>query len=268
MGKSSIKGNYKLIFGITVTSIMLLISVISIFYTPYPPEMMDVSLKFSGASFEHILGCDNFGRDIFSRIMSGIGTTMVVACGTVFIGIFFGIIIGAFTGYYGGMLDELLMRINDATLSFPSVLLALVFVSVVGTGKYKVMISLGIVFIPSFARIVRGEFLKCKNLDYVKSAKLMGASNLRIIFVHILPNTYPILLSTLAIGFNNAVLAEASMSFLGIGVQPPDSSLGRMLSEAQAFLFIKPSYAIAIGITIALLILGFVMLSEGLEKNA
>ena len=111
------------------------------------------------------------------------------------------------------------------------------------------IISLGIVFVPSFARIVRGEYLRCRNLDYVRSARLMGAGDLRIMFVHILPNTFPVLLSSTVIGFNNAVLAEASMSFLGIGVQPPDSSLGRMLSDAQAFLFSEPSYAILTGCT-------------------
>ena len=146
--------------------------------------------------------------------------------------------------------------------------LQLVFISVFGSGTWKVIISLGIVFVPSFARIVRGEFLRCRNLDYVRSARLMGAGDLRIMFVHILPNTIPVVLSSAVIGFNNAVLAEAGMSFLGIGVQPPDSSLGRMLSEAQSYLFVRPGYAVCTGLAIALLILGFAMLSEGLEKNA
>ena len=145
-------------------------------------------------------------------------------------------ILGAVTGYFGGWLDEILMRVNDALAAFPSVLLALVLISIFGTGKYKVMIALGIGFIPSFARIVRGEFMKCKEEDYVKSAILTGVPSYRILFVHILPNILPVLLSSLTIGFNNAVLAEAGMSYLGIGVQPPDASLGRMLSEAQTFL--------------------------------
>ena len=121
------------------------------------------------------------------------------------------------------------MRINDVIVSFPGILLALVFIALLGPGKY-------IVFIPSFARITRSEFLARKDMDYVKSARLMGVSHLRIIFVHILPNTVPSLLSMAAIGFNNAVLSEAGMSFLGIGVQPPDASLGRMLSESQTYL--------------------------------
>ena len=260
--------NRKLYIGAAITGIMLLLAVVGMFYTPYDPNAMDASNKLSGISARHILGCDNFGRDVFSRILAGLSTTMSVAVGTVLIGIVFGTLLGAFTGYFGGMPDEILMRVNDAVLAFPSLLLALVFISVMGSGKLNVTIALGILFVPGYARIIRGEFLRCKNLDYVQSARLMGASDLRIMFVHILPNTISVMLSTIAIGFNNAVLAEAGMSFLGIGVQPPDSSLGRMLSEAQSYLFVRPGYAVCTGLAIALLILGFAMLSEGLEKNA
>jgi peptide/nickel transport system permease protein len=156
------------------------------------------------------------------------------------------------------------MRINDVITAFPSILLALVLISLIGTGKYNIIIALGILFIPSFARMVRGEFVRQKELDYVRSAKLMGVGPLRIMFVHILPNAAPVLLSSVAIGFNNAVLAEASMSYLGLGVQPPDASLGRMLSEAQSYIFSAPWYALGVGFTIVLLILGFGLISEGL----
>ncbi|MCR5507579.1 MAG: ABC transporter permease [Lachnospiraceae bacterium] len=266
--KSFILKNKRLAIGGSITAIMVILAVTGLFFTPYDPNAMDISAKLSGISPRHIMGCDNFGRDIFSRVLAGLSTTMVVAVGTVFIGIVFGTLIGAFTGYYGGYLDEIMMRFNDAVLAFPSLLLALVFISVMGSGKLNVTIALGILFIPSYARIMRGEFLKCRNLDYVMSARLMGASDMRIMFVHILPNTVRVMLSTIAIGFNNAVLAEAGMSYLGIGVQPPDASLGRMLSEAQSYLFVRPGYAVCTGMAIVLLILGFSMLSEGLEKNA
>ena len=183
------------------------------------------------------------------------------------IGTVFGVLIGAFTGYFGGTIDEILMRIIDAVFAFPSILLALVFISLLGTGTYQVVIALGIAFIPSFSRIVRSEFLKYKNMDYVKNARLQGASHLRIMFVHILPNTVSVLLSSIMIGFNNAVLAEAGMSFLGIGVQPPAPSLGRMLSEAQSFLFRVPNYALGPGCAIILMVLGFSLLSDGLKKE-
>ncbi len=262
------KKNWNLMIGGILTAGMLLLILAGFFYTPYSPEAMDQSEKFAAASLKHLMGCDNFGRDIFSRILKGCGNTFLVAAGTVFIGTFCGILLGAFTGYYGGMLDEILMRMNDALFAFPSILLALVFVSLLGSGKYNIIIALGIAFIPSFARIVRSEFIRCKNMDYIKSAQLAGAGNLRTMFVHILPNTMPVLLSSVLIGFNNAVLAEAGMSYLGIGVQPPEASLGRMLSEAQSYLFTKPSMAFLPGLMIILLVLGFALLSEGLKWKA
>ena len=177
------------------------------------------------------------------------------------------ILAGAFTGYFGGWVDEVLMRFNDAVVSFPNLLLALVFISILGPGKYNVILALAIVFIPSFARITRSEFLSHREMDYVKSARLMGASHLRIMFVHIFPNVLPSILSMAAIGFNNAVLAEAGMSYLGIGVQPPDASLGRMLSEAQTYLMNAPWCAVFPGLAVIGLALGFSLLSDGLLKK-
>lgn len=259
------KKNYSLITGGILTSLMLLFVLTGFFYTPYDPEAMDASLKLAGVSGQHWMGCDNFGRDIFSRVLKGSGMTLLVALGTVGIGTAAGIVLGAFTGYFGGIADEILMRINDALFAFPSILLALVCISLLGSGTFNVTVALGVAFIPSFARIVRGEFLRCRNMDYVKSARLAGAGHLRIMFVHILPNTLPVLVSAVMIGFNNAVLAEAGMSYLGIGVQPPDASLGRMLSEAQTYLFSAPGYALFPGLTLILLVLGFSLLGEGLK---
>lgn len=259
--------NFNFIIGGIITGVMLLFILTGFFFTPYEPEAMDSARKFAGISLAHPFGCDNFGRDIFSRVMKGTGTTFLVGLGTVLIGTMFGILIGAFTGYFGGVLDELLMRIIDAIFAFPSILLALVAISLLGSGTYQVILALGIAFIPSFSRIVRSEFLKYRNMDYVKNARLQGAGHLRIMFVHILPNTFHVLLSSIMIGFNNAVLAEAGMSFLGIGVQPPNPSLGRMLSEAQGFLFRAPNYALGPGIAIILLVLGFSLLGDGLKKE-
>ena len=261
------KMNKNLTVGLWLTGIMLTLILVGFFWTPYNPETMDNAAKLSGVSFSHLMGCDNFGRDIFRRVLKGGGTTFCVALGTVAIGTVFGVIIGAFTGYFGGILDEVLMRINDVLFAFPSILLALVFVTLLGGGTWNVIIALGIAFIPSFARIVRGEFIRCKNMDYVRSAKLAGAGDLRIMFVHILPNTVPVLLSAIMIGFNNAVLAEAGMSYLGIGVQPPQSSLGRMLSEAQTYLFSAPGFALFPGIFLIMLVLGFSLLGEGLKDR-
>ena len=259
------KKNWNLMLGSILTGFVLLFVLIGVVYTPYDPTAMDPSAKLAGPTLQHWFGCDNFGRDILSRVMDGSGTTLVIALATVFIGTFFGIVIGAFSGYFGGLLDEIVMRVIDVVFAFPSILLALVFISLLGSGKVNVIISLGIAFVPSFARIVRSEFIRCKEMDYVKLARLAGAGHLRIMFVHILPNTIQVLLPSVMIGFNNAVLAEAGMSYLGIGVQPPEASLGRMLSEAQTYLFSAPGFAIFPGVFIVLMVLGFSLLSEGLK---
>lgn len=265
--KLRIKGSWSLTLGVIITGVMLVMILVGFIWTPYDSDAMSASERFDAPSFAHIMGTDNFGRDVFSRVLEGAGTTLIIASATVLIGLVVGLIIGSLTAYYGGWLDELLMRVADAISAFPSILLAMVLISIIGTGKYKVIIALGIVFIPSFSRLVRGEVLRCKEMDYVHSARLMGASDLRIIFVHILPNTVPVLLSGLAIGFNNAVLAEASMSFLSIGVTPPDASLGRMLSEAQTYLFRAPWYALFPGLTIILLILGVSLIGDGITER-
>ncbi len=259
------KWNYNLTIGLILTIIVVLMAVVGHFWTPYGPTDMNSMLKNAAPSLAHPFGNDNFGRDILSRIMNGMGTTCFVALCTVGIGVVFGTIIGAITGFFGGWLDEIVMRLNDALSAFPSVLLALIFISLLGPGRNNIIFALGILFIPSFARIVRSEIIRYKELEFVKSAQVMGAGKLRIIFVHILPNALVSMLTSATVGFNNAVLAEASMSYLGLGVQPPEPSLGLMLSDAQAFLQIAPWYAIFPGLTIVIIILGFSMISEGLR---
>ena len=220
--------------GLVVISILLFLAILSVFWTPYTPTKMSAALKNTAPSLEHICGCDNFGRDVFSRIMCGIGITFLIAFCTVFIGAAIGTLIGLFTGFYGGVIDEIIMRVNDLLLSFPSVLLALVIISVLGKGKFNIIIALSILFIPSFARMIRAETIRIKKLGFVESARAMGIPNRKIIFKHIFPNVVPKLVTNVTVGFNNAVIAEASMSYLGLGVQPPDQSLGRMISEAQS----------------------------------
>lgn len=160
------------------------------------------------------------------------------------------------------------MRLNDALTAFPSILLALVIIAVLGPGsKLNVVIALGIVFIPSYARISRTAFAALRDVNYVKSARLMGAGPGRILMVHILPNTMPVLLPALTIGFNNAVLAEASMSYLGIGTAPPDASLGYMLSEAQGMLAANPWYALGTGLFIVWMVFAAGLIGEGLQRR-
>lgn len=258
--------NVKLIVGLTIVGIVFVMIVMGIFFTPYDPLEMNGELKLAGVSFKHIFGCDQFGRDIFSRVLVGVRETMIVATCVVLIGTIVGIVLGTVTGYFGGWLDEILMRFNDAILAFPSVLLALLIIALFDSGRNTLILALGIAFVPSFARIVRSEVLKIKNLDYIQCVRLYGASHFRIIVVHILPNLKTVMLSTILIGFNNAVLAEAGMSYLGMGVQPPNPSLGRMLSESQAYIFSNPGVAIFPGLAIVFMILGFSLLADALEN--
>ncbi len=253
--------------GLAIAVILAALALLSYVWTPYDPATITGSEKFLAPSLRHLFGTDNFGRDIFSRVMVGVGTTFFIALCTVLMGGAAGTLIGAFTGYFGGAVDEVLMRINDALTAFPNILLALVFIAMLGFGKYNVILALGVAFIPSFARVVRAEFARHRTMNYVKSARLMGASHLRILFRHILPNTRGVVLPALIIGFNNAVLAEASMSYLGIGVAPPDVSLGYMLSESQSYMMKAPWYVLCTGLVIVLLILGVSMMGEGLRKG-
>jgi peptide/nickel transport system permease protein len=266
-GRSRRKANYFLAIGGVISVLMIAMILLGYVWTPYGTTDMGVGGKFETPSLAHPLGTDNFGRDLLSRIMEGAGSTFLIALCVVLLGGIVGTVIGCLTGYFGGAADLVLMRVCDAITAFPSILLALVLIAVFGGGKYRIILILGILFIPSFARVVRGEVAKDRTQNYVASARLMGAGHGRIIFRHILPNTVQVLLPILTIGFNNAVLAEASMSYLGIGVQPPDASLGRMLSEAQTYLGKAPGYAIFTGLTIVLMILGPSLLSEGIQQR-
>jgi len=256
-----------LILGALLSGVIILMVIISQFWTPHVPTAIDAANRMAPPTPAHMFGTDHLGRDVFSRVLDGAGTTLFIALGTVLIGSVVGILIGTVCGYFGGWADEIFMRLSDALTAFPTILLALVVISLTGPGTANVIWVLGILFIPSFARVLRGEFARRKNLDYVKRARLLGASSFRIMFVHILPNTLPVFLSSVAIGFNNAVLAEASMSFLGIGVQLPDVSLGGMLSDSLGYLFLAPWFALSTGSVIVAIVLGFSLLSDGLQER-
>ena len=257
------KRNWYLIIGTVLTACMLAFTAVGFFWTPFDPAAMSAADRYAAPSPPHPFGCDQMGRDILSKTLNGAAATLTIALAVLAVGAVCGLIVG----YYGGPVDALVMRLCDAVAAFPSVLLALVVIAVVGPGTYNVIGVLGVLFIPSFARLVRGEFLKYRDRDFVRSAQLMGVSGLRIVFVHILPNLWPTLLSGLTIGFNNAVLAEASMSYLGIGVSPTDPSLGYMLSEAQGYLSKAPWYTAFPAAVVILLILGVGLVGEGIREH-
>ena len=260
-----IKNKY-LMFGIFISGALLLLGILGIFWTPYSVTEMNYELRFQAPSLAHLFGTDNFGRDVFSRVMQGLGITILVGAAVVVISGLIGALLGSLTGYFGGIADTVIMRICDVINGFPSILLGLVFISVLGSGVVNVIAALSIVFVPSFTRIMRSEFMKLKNMEYVQAARLCGASRLRIMLVHLLPNTLSTYVAAITVGFNNAILAEAGMSYLGVGVTPPAISIGRMISEGQSYLFTAPWYPILPGLVLVLFILGFSLLAEGIRR--
>ena len=265
--KSSIPYNKYFLAGLIMTGLAVALGVVGFFWTPYSTTAMSASEKFDPPSLLHIFGTDNFGRDIFSRVMKGLGTTIGISSLVVLISGSVGILLGALTGYFGGIADEIVMRITDAVNGFPSILLTLVIISLLGSGRQNVIISLGIVFVPSYVRMVRSQYLKLRDADYIRRARLLGVKDFRILFVHILPNIFSVFWVSVMIGFNNAILAESGMSYLGIGVQPPEASLGNMLSDAQGYLQAAPWYALFVGMSIVWVVLGFSLFGEGIRRG-
>ncbi len=261
------KLNTYLVIGASMAAVVIILSVLSIFWTPYSPTAMSAAQRFKAPTFAHIFGTDNFGRDIFSRVMKAIGTSFLISVFVVLISGTAGILIGSVTGYFGGIIDTVVMRVVDAINGFPSILLALVVISLLGKGRANVVLALAIAFTPSFVRIVRGEFIRLRDADYIIRARLMGAKKTRILFLHILPNIFSTFWVSVTIGFNNAILAESGLSYLGIGVQAPDATLGSMLSDAQGYLGTAPWYALAPGLTIVWMVLSAAMLSEGISRR-
>jgi peptide/nickel transport system permease protein len=259
--------NLELKAGIILGLLIAGMSVAGIFYLPYGINEMESGRRFLPPQGRHLLGTDNFGRDVFSRIMTGGRYTLLAAILTVAGSALAGSVLGLISGYAGGPWDELIMRFMDALSSFPGILLALVMVALLDNGQFTLLAALLVLFIPSFTRITRSGTLQYKHRDFVRAAEIMGASCFRILFIHILPNLAPSLLSAAVLGLSNAILAEAAMSYLGLGIQPPIPSWGRMLSESQIFLFNAPWCALAPGMMIMLTVLAFHMLGEGIRRR-
>lgn len=258
--------NKNFILGSCMVGLMVLIMVVGFFYMPYDPDGMDTEHELQFFSAAHPLGTDQFGRDILSRIMEGTRVSFLVGALTVVFGLVVGGAVGAVAGYYGGKIDEVIMKLIDTQMAFPGVLLALMLIAVFGNSLQNLIFALGIMSIPRFARITRSGFIKYRDAEFIKAARSRGAGDGRIIFLHILPNIVPELIVTSSLGFAGAVMSEAGLSYLGLGIKPPTPSFGRMLSEAQAEILQAGWYVLVPAAAITLLVMGFNLIGDALQE--
>lgn len=244
--------------------IVILVALFAPVISPYSPiKMYPQILQEPGKEF--LLGTDNFGRDVFSRIIYGARVSIVVGLISVGIGATVGIIAGLISGYFEGWIDNIIMRIMDIIFAFPSILLALAIVSVLGPDLKNTIIAIGIVRIPVFTRTVRSEVLSVKSQEYITSAKSIGVKDVKIILKHILPNILSPFIVQATLSLSSAILVEASLSFLGLGIQPPNPSWGSMLNESRKFMELAPWTAIYPAVAIIFTILSFNLLGDSLR---
>jgi peptide/nickel transport system permease protein len=251
--------------GLLVIVIVLGSAVLGALWTPYDPNQPDFRVRLIGPTAAHPLGTDHFGRDLLSRIMAGAANALLVGAVAVGVAFTFGGLIGVAAGFAGGWLDEVLMRPSDALAAFPPILLALLGAAIIGPGWFSSMLAIGLANVPAFARVARGSTLAVRGLEYVESARALGATRARIVWRHLVPNILAPQLVLATVAFATAILAEAALSYLGLGTQPPTASWGRMLREAQTFIALSPYPTIFPGLAIVFTVLGWNLFGDGLR---
>ncbi|MFZ3590435.1 ABC transporter permease [Bacillus sp. DJP31] len=256
--KMAMIGGYIILFYIIVAIFAPLIA-------PYDPLEMNLLNKLQPPSLENWMGTDDKGRDVLSRLIYGSQLSLTVGVVSVAIGAFVGIILGLVSGYYGKMVDTVIMRFIDVLLAFPGILLALAIISALGPDLINVMIAVGVFSIPTFARIVRGSTLSTKKMEYVDAIRALGATDFKIMFVHILPNIMSPIIVQGTLRLATAILTAAGLSFLGMGAQPPSPEWGAMLSSGRNFLWNAPHLATFPGLAIAIIVMGLNMFGDGLR---
>ncbi len=263
--KKLIKSNISLL-GTLIVLIFILTAVLAPLLAPYHP-INDGSLveRLQAPSASHLLGTDSQGRDILSRIIYGARVSVQVGIISVGIALVIGTLMGMAAGFYGGWVDNLMMRLVDIMLAFPSVLLAIAITAVLGPELKNAMLAIGVVNIPAFARIVRSTVLSVKAMEYVEAARAIGATDVRIIFRHVLPNSMAPLIVQTTLSIGTAILDAAALSFLGLGAQPPTPEWGAMLSDGRSYLQKAPWVMFFPGMAIMLVVLGFNLLGDGLR---
>lgn len=253
------------IFGFTIIVMLVLVAILAPLIAPYPFDEQSLKNMLEPSSLQHWMGTDEFGRDIFSRIVYGSRISLQVGFIAVGIALSIGTVLGALAGYYGGIIDYLISAITDIAWAFPTTLLAIAFIAALGPSLINVMIAVALVNWSAYARLVRGEFLSLREQEFVEAARVLGMGDLRIIFRHILPNAIAPIIVLTTLQVPQAIIIEASLSFLGLGAQPPTPSWGSILSSGRSYIQQAPWVAIFPGIMIMIVVLGFNLFGDALR---
>ena len=256
-----------LVLALSLVLLQLLLSVFADVVAPHDPVAQAVESRMAAPSGEFLLGTDKLGRDVLSRIIHGYRSSLGIAFSAVFVALLLGGSLGIWAGYKGGWIDRVVMRLADVLFAFPIILLAIGVIAILGTNTASTVVAIAVVYSPIFARLMRAPTLVLRSSDYVHAARSFGSGDLRIIWRHIMPNLMSVILVQASLSLSTAILLEASLSFLGIGAQPPAPSLGRMLSEGRDYMFMAPWASLFSGFAILLASLGFNLLGDGLRDR-
>ncbi len=251
--------------GFVLSLAVLLAAAFGPLLSPYDPVAQSIRERFQGPSAAHPLGTDNFGRDTLARVLHAYRTSVGVSLGAVGLATVVGGLVGLLAAYFGGWVDRLLMRLMDVLLAFPIILLAIAVLAVLGPGSVNTGLAIGIVYTPIFARLARGPALTVLNWDYVAAARALGSSPARLLARHVTPNIVAPIMVQVTLSLSTAILVEASLSFLGLGTQPPTPSLGLMLSESRNYMLLSPWVSVFSGLAILVASLGFNLFGDGLR---
>ncbi len=259
------KKNKGALFGLCIVTSMILIAILAPLISPYDPYKQDWSSSLEGPSLKHPFGTDIFGRDVLSRVFHGARTSLSISVSAVFIAVFFGIIVGTLAGYFGGLLDEILMRFLDILMAFPDILLAIAIVAALGPGKTNLIVAIAVYSFPQFARVMRASVLTIKTSEYVEAAKAIGESNFSILMRYVIPNSLAPVIVQATLRMATAILTISGLGFLGLGVKPPEAEWGTDLAIARVYIELAPHLAIFPGLTLFLTVMGFNYFGDGLN---
>ena len=253
--------------GAAILAGSIIVAIIGPYIAPHDVEQPNVAIRLTGPTLSNIMGTDHLGRDLFSRIISGLTVSLLVATGAVLIAVVIGVPLGAFAGYQGGWVDTIIMRIMDAIIAMPGRLLAIALVAAVGPSVGALWVAISFSSVPRYARLIRGGVLAQREREYVEAGRAIGESSGSTLLRYVLPNAMAPVVVQITLNFASAITAEASLSFLGLGLVPPTISWGQMLSGAQDYLEVAPWLAIFPGLALTLLIMGFVLLGDALRDH-